>query len=241
MAGLYYAVQQMGREADIWIFGDITRYPMDDSDMSAGRLVDKIAELEADTLNVHIDSYGGSVSEGWAIYNALRQFRGRVTTYGDGFVASAALYPFLAGEERFASTLSAYYLHEVMTWGDGYADDLRKAADEADRLTEIGVKAFVERTGMTEDEVRALMQAETWLTPEEAMARGIATAIKEDAMQQRTQSAKRQIMQKMRDAPEKGEEPRRQKGKEQPSSGIMGTLAGIFKENSGGKHESERH
>ena len=70
MAGLYYAVQQMGREADIWIFGDITRYPMDDSDMSAGRLVDKIAELEADALNVHIDSYGGSVSEGWAIYNA---------------------------------------------------------------------------------------------------------------------------------------------------------------------------
>ena len=76
MAGIYYAVQQMGREADIWIFGDITRYPMDDSDVSAGRLVDRIAELEADALNVHIDSYGGSISEGWAIYNALRQFRG---------------------------------------------------------------------------------------------------------------------------------------------------------------------
>ena len=81
---------------------------------------------------------------------------------------------------------------------------------------------------MTEEEVRALRQAETWLTPEEAMARGIATAIKEDAMQRRTQSAKRQVMQKMRDAAEKGEEPRRQKGKEPPRSGIMETLAGIF-------------
>ena len=56
MAGLYYAVQQMGREADIWIFGDITRYPMENGDMSAKRLVDTIAELEVDALNVHIDS-----------------------------------------------------------------------------------------------------------------------------------------------------------------------------------------
>ena len=73
---------------------------------------------------------------------------------------------------------------------------------------------------MTEDEVRALMQAETWLTPEEAMARGIVTAIKEDAMQRRTQSAKRQIMQKMRGATEKEKDP--------PRSGIKETLAGIF-------------
>ena len=105
-----------------------------------------------------------------------------------------------------------------MTYGDGYADDLRKAADEADRLTEIGVKAFVERAGMTEDEVRALMQAETWLTPEEAMARGIATAIKEDAMQRRTQSAKRQIMQKMRDATEKkARHPDKKRAKNHPA------------------------
>lgn len=75
-----------------------------------------------------IDSYGGAVSEGWAIYNALLQHPAKINTYGDGFVASAALFPFLAGDNRYASNLSAYYLHEVLVSACGYADDLRAAA-----------------------------------------------------------------------------------------------------------------
>ena len=190
----YFAVQQAGESADIYIFGDIVPFEWLDGDVSANGIRRQIEGLDVEEIRVHIDSYGGAVSEGWAIYNALRQHPARVVSYGDGFVASAALYPFLAGDERVASNLSAYYLHRVMVSAEGYADDLRAAANEADLMTDVGINAFVERAGMTAEEVRALMEAETWLSPEQALERGIATAIVADRAAPIAQAAKRQIM-----------------------------------------------
>lgn len=138
----FYAIQQADRAADLYIFGDIVPFALFDGDVSAHSLEQQIKDLDVDEIRVHIDSYGGSVSEGWAIYNALRQHPAKVVSYGDGFVASAALYPFLAGDERIASNLSAYFLHQVIVSVDGNADDLRAAADEAETMTEIGHQRF---------------------------------------------------------------------------------------------------
>lgn len=197
----YYAIQQLDRVADIYIFGDIVPFEFFDGDVSAAGIVDEIKDLVVDEIRVHIDSYGGAVSEGWAIYNALRQHPARVVTYGDGFVASAALYPFLAGEERVASNLSAYFFHRVSIRAEGYSDELRAAADEADMMTDIGISAFVERTNMDEAEVRQLMDGETWLTPTEALERGLATSITADAALPIAQAAKKSIMQRVFFAP----------------------------------------
>lgn len=193
----YYAIQQAERAADIYIFGDIVPFEWFDGDVSANGIKNQIEALDVDEIRVHIDSYGGAVSEGWAIYNALRQHPARVVTYGDGFVASAALFPFLAGDERIASNLSAYYLHQVSVAAQGYAEELREAADEAEKMTEIGINAFVERTGMTADEVRELMEGETWLSPTEALERGLATAIKADSAVPVVQNAKKTILQRV--------------------------------------------
>lgn len=198
----YFSIQQLERAADIYIFGDIVPFELFSSDVSAYGIVNQIKNLDVDEIRVHIDSYGGSVSEGWAIYNALRQHPAKVTTYGDGFVASAALYPFLAGDNRIASNLSAYYLHRVSIAADGYSDDLRKAADEADQMTEIGISAFVERTGMDENDARKLMEAETWLSPDQAMEYGIATAIADDNVMLVVQDAKKSIMQRVLNNPD---------------------------------------
>ena len=199
----YYAIQQADRQADIYIFGDIVPFEFFEGDVSASGIKDQIEGLEVDEIRVHIDSYGGSVSEGWAIYNALREHPAKVKTYGDGFVASAALYPFLAGDERHASSLSAYYLHRVIVSAEGYSDDLRAAAEDADTMTEIGIAAFVERAGMTAEEVQALMERETWLTPAEALEHGIATSIDADPAPKYAQAAKRDILQRVlrQDAP----------------------------------------
>lgn len=193
----YYAIQQAGQAADIYIFGDIVPYEILPGDTSATGIVQRIEGLQADEIRVHINSYGGAVSEGWAIYNALRQHPARVVTYGDGFVASAALYPFLAGDERIASNLSAYYFHPVSVIAGGYASDLRAAADEAETMTEIGINAFVERAGMDAGTVRDLMEAETWLTPAQALEYGIVTSITADQSPRQTQSAKRIILQRV--------------------------------------------
>ena len=195
----YFAIQQAERTADIYIFGDIVPFAFFEGDVSAHSIVQQIQELDVDTIRVHIDSYGGAVSEGWAIYNALREHPAKIVTYGDGFVASAALYPFLAGDERYASTLSAYFFHQVMTGASGYAKDLRAAADEADVLTEIGMAAFTERAGMSEDTVRQLMENETWLSPQQALEYGVATAIVSDAAPKLQQNVKKMILQQFTD------------------------------------------
>lgn len=226
----YYAIQSAEREANIYIFGDITPYRWLENDVSARGIVNEIEGLDVDAVNVHIDSYGGSVSEGWAIYNALRKHPAKVRTYGDGFVASAALYPFLAGDERVASSLSAYYLHQVMIETSGYADDLRAAANEADLMTDIGINAFVEQAGMDADTVRELMKSETWLTPQQALAYGVATSITADASPSRAQAAKQQIMQCVYAAP--GKSPDEARGgaplRTDTAGSLMQTLAGHF-------------
>lgn len=193
----YFAIQQLERSADIYIFGDIVPFAWYESDVTAASIVKQIQNLDVDEIRVHIDSYGGSVSEGWAICNALRQHPAKVTTFGDGFVASAALYPFLAGDERYASNLSAYYFHQVSVSANGYADDLRAAANEAETMTEIGIQAFVDYAGMDAQEVKDLMAAETWLSPGEALEKGLATAILADESVGFAQDAKRQILQKV--------------------------------------------
>lgn len=227
----FYAIQQLDRGADIYIFGDIVSYPWTEHGEASGMsIVNQIKNLDVDEIRVHIDSYGGSVSEGWAIYNALRQHPAKIVAYGDGFVASAALFPFLAGDERIASSLSAYYFHQVMVSASGYADDLRAAADEAEKMTEIGINAFVERTGMDADEVRQLMQAETWMTPAQALDYGIATSITQDAALPVAQDAKKAIMQRVLNPPkEKPETKPEEKPKEEPAEKtLMQALAEII-------------
>lgn len=227
----FYAIQQADRAADLYIFGDIVSYPWAEMGEASGMsIVNQIKNLDVDEIRVHIDSYGGSVSEGWAIYNALRQHPAKIVAYGDGFVASAALFPFLAGDERIASSLSAYYFHQVMVAASGYASDLRAAADEAERMTEIGINAFVERTGMDADEVRQLMQAETWLTPAQALDYGIATSITQDNALPIAQDAKKSIMQRVLNPPEEKTETKpEEKPKEEPAKKtLMQALAEII-------------
>lgn len=227
----FYAIQQLDRGADIYIFGDIVSYPWTEQGEASGMsIVNQIKNLDVDEIRVHIDSYGGSVSEGWAIYNALRQHPAKIVAYGDGFVASAALYPFLAGDERIASSLSAYYFHQVLVTASGYADDLRAAADDAEKMTEIGINAFVERTGMDADQVRQLMEAETWLTPAQALDYGIATSITQDAALPVAQDAKKAIMQRVLNPPEEKTETKpEEKPKEEPAEKtLMQALAEII-------------
>lgn len=203
----YYQIHKREQDADLYIFGDITSWPYGDN-KSAGSLVKELQGLDVETINVHIDSYGGSVKEGWGMFNALREHKAKVRTYADGFVASAALYPFLAGDERYASPVSAFYLHQVMVGASGYADDLRAAADDADLMTDIGIQAFVEVAGMDKEQTLELMRQETWLKPEEALELGICTAItRGGATQKYTQSVRQQIVQALTKAPAPSRDP----------------------------------
>ena len=176
----YYQLQTAGQAADIYIFGEIVDDAHWNNETSPYSLVQAINGLGPDVteVNLHIDCYGGSVAGGWGIYNALRQRPGvTVRTYADGFVASAAIYPFLAGKERFANSVSAFYFHPVLSGAYGYADDLRAEADAIDKLTEIGMQALVDVAGLSQDAARELVDSKTWYSPQQMLDMGIATAV----------------------------------------------------------------
>ena len=175
----YFDIQQFGEQTDIYIFGDITRYADEANQETSGySLVQQLKKIpDAAEINLHIDSFGGNVSEGWAIYNALKDSRARVTSYADGFVASAAIYPFLAGQERIASNVSAFYFRPASQFTGGYAEDLRNAADALDQLTEIGLGAFT-NAGMEEQAARDLVNSKAWYSPTAMLEKGIATSIR---------------------------------------------------------------
>lgn len=176
----YFQLQQSGQSADIYLFGDIVDDAYWDSETSPYSLVNQLNSLAPDVTEIalHIDCYGGSVSAGWGIYNTLRQKQGvTVRTYADGFVASAAIYPFLAGKERFANSVSAFYFHPVRSEAYGYADDLRAEADAIDKLTEIGRQALVDVAGLSQDAARELVDSKTWYSPQQMLDMGIATAV----------------------------------------------------------------
>ena len=233
MKSKYYSISQEARIADVYIFGDITAYAWPEyGEVSASSFKDEIAALDVDVINVHINSYGGSVSEGWAIYNALRDHKAKVVTRADGFVASAALYPFMAGDERIASNLSAFFFHQVMESVYGNADMLREAADEADKLNEIGLAAF-SNAGIDTETVLALEKAETWLSAAEALEYGIATAVIPDAAAKQTQSVKRDIIRQILKSAKKDASPsesveREKKTDEKPVNSIETLLCGLF-------------
>lgn len=196
----FFAVQKYENSADVYIFGDIVDEQWWSEETSPYSLKTQLEALDVSEINVHINSYGGSVAAGWAIYNTLKQSKTNVHTYADGFVCSAAIYPFLAGEKRTASALSAFFLHQAWTIASGNADELRAEADAIEKTTEIGITAIAMESGMTVDAVREMVKAETWLKPEEAVSCGIATEL-DDSGSGASQSIAKQIMQRFFNAP----------------------------------------
>lgn len=172
----YYNITSQGREATVVIYGYLEPFRFEDSDVTSYSIAQDIADLDVDVINVRINSCGGSVAEGWAIYNSLKDHPARIRTYADGFVASAAVFPFAAGDERIAQSVSAFFFHKALTSCYGNADDLRGAADAVEKLNTIGLQVFAD-LGIDPDKILKLQEDETWITPDQALELGIATEV----------------------------------------------------------------
>lgn len=219
----YFSIEQAGREAHLYIFGDIVAYRYGDDEVSAFSFQQELSQVDADLIHVHIDSYGGSVSEGWAIYNTLKKHPAKIVTHAEGFVASAALYPFMAGDQRIMSSVSALFFHQVIMGCRGNADDLRAAADQAEKLNDIGIVAFTD-AGITQELVLQLEKADTWVSPVEALNYGFATAITGVDLQAQpnySQSVKQEVIKTLF-------EQQKRKSEKEPGHSIMQMLAGIL-------------
>jgi ATP-dependent Clp protease, protease subunit len=173
----YYALTQSEREADIYIFGDITSWEWLESDISSYTLAKEIAGLDVDYINVHINSYGGEVAEGLAIFNMLRNHKAKIKTICDGFACSIASVIFMAGDERVMNSASLIMIHNAWTYAVGNSAQLRKEADDLDVISQGAIAAYMSRISISEDDLKALLDAESWILPADALEMGFATSI----------------------------------------------------------------
>lgn len=178
----YYSLEvSENNKAELYIFGNITSWPWREKDRDAYGIVKELEALEVDSVDVHINSYGGDVAEGLAIYNVLKNGKAKVTTYCDGFACSAASVIFMAGDERIMNEASLLMIHNAWTYASGDANDFRKQAEDLDKITRASISAYMSRISITEDELKQKMDAETWITANEAISDGFATKILEES------------------------------------------------------------
>lgn len=130
-----------------------------------------------DELNVRIHSEGGSVFDGAAIYNALKRFDGRVIVDIDGMALSIASYIALAGDTVRAADNSRYMIHNPWVVGAGESSNLRRMADLLDSMKNDLSKAYQAKTGRSSEDIGAMMDAETWMSAEEAREFGFVDEI----------------------------------------------------------------
>lgn len=199
----YYSMATEENATNITIYGDITSWAGEWSnenygDMSAHLLSKKIEGIESGNINLYINSYGGEVAEGLAIYNALKRHKATVKTYCDGFACSAASVIFMAGDERIMGDASLLMIHNAWTYASGNAEDLRKVADDLDIMSDAAANAYRAAINIDDSKLSKLLDNETWISPQDAVDMGFATSIETyRANTMPSASARLQVMAKM--------------------------------------------
>ena len=137
-------------------------------------------ELEAagdiEQINIYINSLGGSVMEGLGIYNQLRRCKAHKTVYIDGFACSIASVIAMAGDEIIMPSSSMMMIHAPLTYACGNAAELRKIADELDKISLSTMQAYLQKSGgkLTAEQLVDMYAAEKYWSAAECIEMGLA-------------------------------------------------------------------
>lgn len=167
--------------ADIYIYGNIGDRWNEDG-VIASRLVQEIAALDVDTIALRINSYGGSVTDGMAIYNALKRNKATVDSYVDGVAISCASYIAMAGETITMAANAQMMIHAPWGYAIGNAQQLREQAEILDRYAKAMAHAYADKSGKSYEDALALITdgKDHWFLAEEAVAEGFADEVGEE-------------------------------------------------------------
>jgi ATP-dependent Clp endopeptidase proteolytic subunit ClpP len=170
--------------AYIEIFDVIGYDPWWDEGVSASKFIAELREITAPNIELHINSPGGDVYEGIAIYNALRDHPANIVATVDGIAASAASFIAVAADKVVMNRNSEMMVH--LPWGGciGNADDMREMADQLDKIGKNLASIYATRCGGTVEDWLTILKAETWLNPEEAVEAGLADEIVKDEIRE---------------------------------------------------------
>lgn len=169
----YRMEAKSGSTADVYIYDAIDSW----FGVDASQFVRDIAALDVETINLYVNSPGGSVFDGVAIMNALRRHKAQVIATVDGLAASAASFIVQAADEVVMGFGAEMMIHEASAICWGNAADMRETADLLDQLSGTIAEIYAERAGGATDEWREAMRAETWYSAQEAVEAGLADRV----------------------------------------------------------------
>jgi len=162
--------------AEVVIYDEIGEWGV-----TAKDFVNDLGKVTAKNLDVRLNSGGGSVFEGLAIFEALRRHPANVTTYVDGIAASIASVIAMAGDRRVVSRNGSLMIHEASGVCAGPSVDMRQMAELLNRISDQIADVYTQRTGEGAQAYwRGLMKAESWFTGAEAVDVGLATEVADE-------------------------------------------------------------
>lgn len=162
-----YSIQASDHGVEILLYDEISFFGI-----NAQGFVRDLKAVDAGKIVLRINSPGGNVFDGLAIYNALVTHPARIEVHIDGVAASMASIVALAGDEIHMASNAFFMIHEPWSIVLGPAEDLRREADLLDKMTGVMAETYVGKTGAEMGEVTAWMEAETWFTAAEAKDAG---------------------------------------------------------------------
>ncbi|WBT60644.1 ClpP-like prohead protease/major capsid protein fusion protein [Kosakonia oryzendophytica] len=160
-------------EADIFIYDEIGYWGV-----TARQFVNDLKALGDIThINLHINSPGGDVFDGIAIFNALKHHGAAITVHIDGLAASMASVIAMVGNPVIMPENTMMMIHKPWGFAGGDANDMRDYADLLDKVESVLIPAYAQKTGKTAEEIAALLEDETWMDGAECLALGFADQV----------------------------------------------------------------
>lgn len=173
-----------GKSADVFIYGEITKYAWEEygevSSISFKNELDSLGD-GIETINLYINSPGGSVFEAMAIIAMLQRHPADIISHIDGLAASCASVLPMISKRIIMPSNALMMIHHAMSGAWGNAKQLRKAADDVERISKAMCQHYLERAGekMTEEQLYEMLEEDKWLTAEQCLELGLCDEIVE--------------------------------------------------------------
>lgn len=168
-------------EGELMLYGDISSQSWWGDEVTPKQFKADLDELgDVKNLHIYINSGGGDVFAGQAIYSMLKRHKANKTVHIDGLAASIASAIAMAGDKIIMPKNAMMMVHKCWTLAVGNADDMRKMADDMDKIDESIIATYKEKTGKSKKRIKEIMEAETWMNAEDALKEGFIDEIEQE-------------------------------------------------------------
>ena len=166
------------QDAELFVYGEIADSTYWD-EVGAKEFVADLSKVTSNDITVRINSGGGSVFAGFAMYSSLKQHKANITVRVDGLAGSAASIIAMAGDKIIMPLGSMMFIHNSWTYAAGNASELSDYADMLKKIDASMMEIYKAKTGLDEKAIKDLMDKDSWLTASEAKELGFATDIED--------------------------------------------------------------